>query len=384
MNFLEAYSDYACAVTDCPIEFHAYMALVTAGVVLGRQRYIQFGHGRIYPNFYTVILAPSSFYRKSTALGISQYCVRAIESDKVLASDFSQEKMMETLRDNSVGAFFYYEFKTLMTNMEKSYMVGVKSFLTEAFDYNDITVTRKKQTYTIVEPCLSILSATTSSWFTENVKSGDIEGGFLGRFIYIHSKNKVRDDSFPPEPDQSKRAEMVHQLGRLSGLSQYPITLSPDALKLYDIWYKNFVARVSALESNIRPLFARINIYCLKIAIVVETCETLGTQISEETMKKAIQYTNWLMESTLKICNEEIFFSEKERSEKLFMAHLREEKKIRRSDAMNRFNIDSWNMGNLTKTLVEKNLVEVIWEKNGKSKKPSQFLKLVEESKNGE
>ena len=66
------------------------------------------------------------------------------------------------------------------------------------------------------------------------------------------------------------------------------------------------------------------------------------------------------------------------------MAHLREEKKIRRSDAMNRFNIDSWNMGNLTKTLVEKNLVEVIWEKNGKSKKPSQFLKLVEESKNGE
>src|SRR5258706_11246594 len=114
MSFLDDYQAYAASGTDSPPEFHEFMALVTAGVMIGRTRWFQLGHISIYPNIYMIVLAPSSLYRKSTILSISKNMLEKVSPAKSYPSDFSQEKIMQIIHENPTGIFYYSEFRSLM------------------------------------------------------------------------------------------------------------------------------------------------------------------------------------------------------------------------------------------------------------------------------
>jgi len=269
MTFLDIYRQYAEQVTDAPIEFHKFLAIVTAGVQIGRARYLQFGHQRIYPNFYIIILAPSSFYRKSTALDISKWLTYNVNSEKCLPSDFTQEKIVEILETRPQGIFYYFEFKSLMGMLGKEYNSSLKSFLTELFDCNPIEVARKAKTTTVEEPCISIASASTPEWLIENIKSGDIQGGFLARFIFVYSKVKPRNDAFPVDPDETLKISCDKSLRSLSDLQPAKMILSDIAKKYYVQWYQSFTTNFDSMPIEYRTLFSRLNIYALKMGIVI-------------------------------------------------------------------------------------------------------------------
>ena len=59
------YVEWAEPVTDAPIDFHVAASLALAGTIAGRKISLDRGHGRLYPNIWALILAPSSFFRKS-------------------------------------------------------------------------------------------------------------------------------------------------------------------------------------------------------------------------------------------------------------------------------------------------------------------------------
>src|SRR3990167_1044065 len=357
VNFLDSYYEYASHVTDAPVKFHEFMALVTAGIVMARHRYFQFGHQRIYPNFYLVILAPSSLFRKSTALSISQGMIRAIDPMRVYPSDFSQEKIMETLKETPTGAFYYYEFKSLMELMNRDYMASAKSFFTELYDCNDMGVARISKSFEIKDPCCSIIAATTSDWFTESIKRGDVEGGFLGRFIFVYSKVKLRDDSIPPDPDIKKWAECMQELRSIQGTDDCRMTLSPEARERYDVFYRTFAKKYEDMNHSYRTLFARLNIYCIKLAMVLETCTSRESTIGIKTLEKAIYLVSWLTETTIKLCQSELSFSKSESQEKKVLAYLEDRKTAPRSEVLRASHLSSKEMDSVINTLVAKELV---------------------------
>lgn len=377
VNFLTDYVEYAKNLTDCPLPFHDYLALLTAGTVINRNRYFQFGHTKIYPNFYLIVIAPSSLYRKSTALSISRDAIYSINPTRVFPSDFSQEKIMEVLKETPSGVFYFYEWKSLMGLLSKDYMTGCKSFLTELYDCYSMSVARKGISFTVESPCVSIASATTSDWFIDNLKSGDIGGGFLARFIFVYSKVKLRNDALPAEPDQMLRAVMKQDLQALAELTEEKMILSPEAEKDYKHWYNKFSTKYESLPVSFRTLFARLTIYCIKIAMVVETCETKKTEISSGSMQQAIHYSDWLQASATELCHGELSFSKHEGWEKRIIRILKEKGKNSRSQLLWQSHLSSREFGGVVETLLEKELIKVGHERVDGSQKQTVFYELL-------
>jgi len=360
-SFLARYVDFASQITDAPLEFHSFLSIATVGAVLGRSRFISFGETQLYPNFYMIILAATAFHRKSTALGISQRTLAFANPTAILPSEFSQEKIQEILEKNPQGTFYYYEFKTLMGLLSKDYMMGCKGFLTELWDCNDEYMrATKTATVCIKNPCVSMLAATTSDWFLSSIKAGDIEGGFLNRFLFVYNDKKVRDDAFPPIANKQKRFALNEMLKNiyndniaLDGGRE--MLLTPAAKKLYEQFYHSFVRAYNAISYLYRNLFTRVNIYTLKIAIVLQTCyEPAEVYINENVMAEAIQHSKWLMASLKNLCEGEITFTPAEKNEKAILRIIGQHPDITRTELLRKAHLDSQTFGRVIQTLLEK------------------------------
>ncbi|MEW6557737.1 MAG: DUF3987 domain-containing protein [Elusimicrobiota bacterium] len=386
MSFLDRYRKYAFSITDAPDVFSEFLSIATAGIIIGRARFLQFGNNELYPNFWMLILAPSSFYHKSTALNISAKCIYVVKPLYIYPTEFSHEKILEVIQANPQGVFYYYEFKTLMGILSKDYMQGTKAFLTEMFDNPDMYSRQTKGGNICIEnPCVSMLSATTSDWFVNSIKSGDLEGGFLGRFLYVNSNSKLRNDAIPSRPNKEMRIGVYSALTELMEKlvdQKAEMYLSQGALKSYKIWYTKFVTRVDKIPFVFRPLFARLNIYCLKIAMVLETCETLKLEISEETMKESCRLTDFLYHLTMQLCETDIAFSKSESNEKKLLKILNsstlQPKEMNRTQLLRASHMSSFEFNSTVQTLVDKEQVKTYFEKKPGSDKSMQIIALLE------
>ncbi|MFA5780353.1 MAG: DUF3987 domain-containing protein [Elusimicrobiota bacterium] len=388
MGFLSSYQKYAVSITDAPEIFSEFLAMATAGVIISRSRYLQFGNDELFPNVWILILAPSSFYRKSTALNISSKCIHVVKPLCIYPSEFSHEKILEVIQANPQGVFYYYEFKTLMGILNRDYMQGTKAFLTEIFD-NPGTYTRstkKGGNLCIENPCVSLLSATTSDWFINSIKSGDLEGGFLGRFLFVNADTKIRNDAIPLKLNKDIRAGVYSALSELMEKTKDQkgeMDMSKEAERLYHDWYYKFITKIEEISFVFRPIFARMNIYCLKIAMIIETCNTLKLEISAETMESAIQKVDSLFDSTLELCETDIAFSRSETSEKKILKILKystlQPKEMTRTQLLRSSHLSSREFSDVIQTLVDKELVKTYFEKKAGVDKRVQIIILLDQ-----
>lgn len=191
------------------------------GSILGRQVWAYTGGHRLYPNFWIVLIAPSSFFRKTTSLYTARRILQKANPDRILPEEFSQEKLFETLQEKPIGTFFYSEFMSLMGLLKRDYMAGCKAFLTMLYDslpYPYIRTT-KNATYTIQNPCISLLTATTTDWFLAETKATDMRGGFffLPRFLLVPARKKKEKHLFDEViPDISQENFLVAELNELA------------------------------------------------------------------------------------------------------------------------------------------------------------------------
>ena len=69
-GFLKSYVDYATKQTDTPKLFHLFTGLAIVGASLGNKVFVRAWGKNIYSNLWIVTVAPSGFYRKSTAINL--------------------------------------------------------------------------------------------------------------------------------------------------------------------------------------------------------------------------------------------------------------------------------------------------------------------------
>jgi len=188
---LREYFDYAEPITDSPPVYHLFTGLATIGAAIGNKAYINFGPNRIYANLWIILLAPSSIFRKTTCINISRSVLDRISPQSIFAHHITTEKLLQELNNHPAGIITPYEFKSLMMMLAKDYNNGLKELLVEIYD-SPASLKRSTigNSFEIQNPSLSILSASTLSWFNESVKSGDVFGGFLSRFLFIPSTTK--------------------------------------------------------------------------------------------------------------------------------------------------------------------------------------------------
>lgn len=284
-SFVERYTAWADSFTDAPVQFHRFIAYWVLSTLLARRVYMRQGTQWIFPNLWMVILAPSSFYRKSTAIGIGADMVRAITPEVIMPSEWSHESFIAQLAEHPHGAMICYEFKGLLSQLQKDYNAGSQSLLTELYDnpheYKRTIGTKERTTWRIEQPYLTILGASTIEWLINSVKGGDIAGGFLARFLFVSADKKDKIMAIQPPADEEEKDRLVEAMK--TALNVYgEMKYTPQAIKFYESWYHGFVKEAESAPEAVRAFFPRLTAYAHKFAMLEAVLNGHGQTITED------------------------------------------------------------------------------------------------------
>ncbi len=357
-SFIKNYIEYASEVTDAPSVFHLYLAYVAVASVCGNNIYLRLGDQKIYPNLFMVLIAPSSLYRKSTSLMIAKRLVQDINNQVVLPNEFSQESLAETLAASPEGTLFYSEFASFLGASQKDYMRGIKEFLTDIYDCPPYYLRKLKSgPVEIKNPVLSIVGATTATWFLDRIKRDDLEGGFLVRFLWVPAFYKEKTFALPPIADKAKREALVDELKEIERVGG-EMSLSEDARRIYVEWHKRHESEAENLgEHLLCGFYSRFETYALKFAMITEVAATRERTISGRSMKVAIDKIELLKKELKKLSEEQFAFGWFQRAKLKIFKKIKEKKQIPREDLLRFSHLNKRDFDLVINTLIDEGRV---------------------------
>ena len=95
-TFFDAYF-IASAVTEVPLIFNRWAVLAGIGAILGREYYLPFGRGKIFPNLYCMFIGDPGA-RKSTAIKDLTRFLRKAGYTSIAAAKTSKEQFLDDLQ----------------------------------------------------------------------------------------------------------------------------------------------------------------------------------------------------------------------------------------------------------------------------------------------
>lgn len=211
------------ANTEPPPVFHRWAMIGILGAWLGRQCWMPFGSGRIFPNQYLMFVGdPGS--RKSTAIkeaskllgmaGYTNFAPKKTSKEQYLADltgeriegnekDIEEFDLLETDTDSPKESFINAdEFNVFMgpANLEFQDILG------DLWDWDEPNKhweyrLKNSRHVRIFQPTINILGGNTPTNFIECFPPASIGRGFLSRMLLIYGEKTGKKIAFPPAPD---------------------------------------------------------------------------------------------------------------------------------------------------------------------------------------
>ena len=304
-GFLRDYVDYAETLTDAPRIFHLFSGLSAMAGAVRRRAWVQgFGGRPLYPNLWAVLLAPSSVFRKTTALNISRDLM-ADSGVPILPEDFSREMLVEVLAGTPQGSFVWSEFGSAIAQFDREYMSGIKDMLADMYDCpSSYRRLLKSGTFEVENPCISILGATNIDWMVDkqNTKN-DLRGGFLARCLFVPYHSKDFEMETPGIIDNAWRGRLTGFLRDLQELHPVEFQIS----ELSDLRRQlkeelDATAKQSEYLIELSAAFTRYQAVALKLGTLYAiSLGEWGGEIPLEAMECAVNAVRLLKTSILDI-----------------------------------------------------------------------------------
>lgn len=310
-KWLDDYMRWAgSAANETPLAFHLGAGLYLAAIAVGRRLYIQTPwRQQVFPNLYLMVVAVSTYYRKSAGLSLASEVARLAIPHMLMPQPGSPENFMSMLggvlppnfsdipqqdrarleKGNRYAAqrgLLRDELSGLFKSMGRDYMAGLKELIMTLYDcpaYLDSN-TNNKGLVVIRDAALSILGAATPAELATALSSADWFNGNLARFALL-----------TPEPDYVERpapkesqtpTDLANRLKRLH--EKLPEPPLPDALGekksseawslSADIWsachayeqaLRAMTAPSSSLDDRLRAIYGRLHVQAIKVAILL-------------------------------------------------------------------------------------------------------------------
>jgi hypothetical protein len=374
-GFIRDYYEFARELTGAPPFFHVMVGFSLISAVLGRKVYLPIGANYVYPNTWTVLIAPSSLYFKSTAITIGKRLLMNIDKGLVFPDEYSPEKLMDILADRSDGIFTWSELGATLARMEKNYMQGTKEMFTELYD-NPPTYVRKlkSETKEIEQPCISILAATAMDWFRKWIREDDLKGGFLARFLLVPAIERGPRLPIPPAPDKQKKRELVDRLKQFQQLDA-GANIGPEAEAIYRAWYLDSDDKMMAdpEADTVASFHTRMAVYALKYALLYEITATGELVISPDSMTRAITLIDKLKDDLRKLLSDELVFGKEAQELQKVEKLIKQNPGITRSELLRRAKTNAKTLDILERTLLERKDIRIDYERTGTSKTKIYF-----------
>lgn len=310
-------SDYLKAVTpltDTPVEFSLASGMCALSAALGNSLWYETWGQTVYPHIWAVLVAPSSFWRKSTAINMAEKLLREAEDARVLPADFSREKLLEELAARPVGMLTLKEFGGFLERLNASYMVGTKEMLTDLYDGPDRYDRKlKSHTYVIERPAVSVLAATTLDWLESKITDGDLRSGFLARFLFVTATEKSSPKGLTGGMEGIARMHLRDYLTDLTKITPTAVSLELAAREQYDDWMSGWQSEVEGVRhaSDLTGFAVRLQTYALKFAMCFQASSAYAGDrkvdtIDVDAMSQAIAYARLLWANVAALVDEEI------------------------------------------------------------------------------
>lgn len=331
-NFIRAYTEALTPRGEAPERFHFWTAVSTIAGCLRRRVYIDQGHFRHYPNFYICLVGPPGLIKKSTTINIGSNLLRDVPNI-VMGADCStwqafvqevaqaQDILAEapaptadpldtqftttcalTLAIGEFGTFFDPDDRQMVNVLTELYDGKVGAAFRKA--------TKTQGDDTILNPFVNMIAATTPDWIKDNFKGRFGGWGLSSRIMFLHCDEKERSIADPGalwagqyESTMSRFLEDLQEIAQLQGVA----VLTTAAMSLYEAWYHEHGARVTALNrhANHDPwlsyYLARKDIHVYKLAIVLSVSRRNDLVIDLEDIEGAIRRCDEIEEELAKV-----------------------------------------------------------------------------------
>ena len=228
--------------TEAPLVFHRWTVLSILGATLGRQYHFPFGHFRIFPNMYVMLIGnPGS--RKSSAINMAKKLLGNTGYDTFGAQRTSKEKFLIDLEGVEDDNGKVIDNNAVLSNIfgdgyvsgepkevyicadEFNEFVGSSnleflSLLGSLWDWDNESkpFTQRLKTsrsVSIYQPTISILGGNTHAGFTEAFPPQSIGQGFLSRLLLVFGEPSGKKVTFPKAPSLKLEQEIIDLLAEI-------------------------------------------------------------------------------------------------------------------------------------------------------------------------
>ena len=332
-DFLNLYIDSISRVTDAPKVFILFSGI---GLLSGILNKMWFSYPRrTNLNLYLLLLAPSTFYRKSVCIDIASDYLAEVNPELIMPESFSPEALIEILSKKRRGLILWRELIQVKEfNFGSDYSKALPSLLTDIYDFKARLTrwTKEEKETTAENPTISILSAGIQSWLVSGIRQEDFMGGIWTRFLFIpapdqETKPYRRPNRFSPLP------AIIDRLRELDSIEGRELDLNK-IFPLLDAWGAAHQAQAIKIENDLMQAnFSRLEVALLKIAGILELADDLtSTSISPKAFTEAVKIIDFLKGELSIFFEEHVVFGSEEKNRAAVIRLLKKHGQLLHSD----------------------------------------------------
>lgn len=306
----------ACVpLTDAPVEFHLATGLGALAAAIGNRSWADAWGQRTYPHLWIVLVAASSFWRKSTSINLAEGLLRDAVPEACYPNDFSREKFLRVLEGQPWGLLTLKEFGSFLAVAGKDYNSGLKEALTELYD-GPSTFKRSLQSgdVTVSSPAITILGASTLDWLESKVSTNDLGSGFIPRFVFVTAAEKASLKGMTGAMDAGARERLVSGLRRIADRGPSAAVFDQEAKEQLDTWMYGWEAEASqvAHSVDVSSFANRLQTAAVKLSILYSLsteADVVGVnvvRVGPEAVTRAITYARLLYRNVTSLVDEQI------------------------------------------------------------------------------
>ena len=362
--FLNQYVTDLSAVTDASPLFLLFSGIALLSGILNKFYFCY--PRRTNLNLYILLLAPSTYYRKSTTTDIVSDYIRAVNPNLILPDSFTPEALYDILKKYPRGLIIWRELIQVKEfQFGSEYNRGLASFLVDIYDYKEQHKRWTKGDGEIIvdNPIVSILSAGIASWFVENLKKKDFEGGIWTRFIFVPAPEQEHEFMLPKKFFTNASIEAT--LRALNEREEEEMDLRLILPAMIE-WGNDHMKQTLRMEGILQAVFQRLEVMLLKLACLFQLVTDGSTAVKETAFRDAVEIIEYIKTKLPSFFQDEIHFNDFEKAMAATLKLFKKKKKdLTRSDITRGARLRANLADDVLGQLIADDLVE---KKEGKSR----------------
>ena len=363
--------------TESPVSYYSWSGISAIAGALQRQVYMHWGHEKIYPNQYIVLVGPAGRTRKGLPLGLVKAMLYSA-GIPLTAQRITREALIKFMKNNvrnfSDHGKLKFQAAVTCVSAELSVFLGQKDTgyladLTDWYDAHDKWKyeTKNKGEDDVLGMCFNFLAATAPDWLPSILPHEAIGGGYTSRVIFVveEDKRKIVANPNSIQGDHSIYEDLVHDLEIISTIiGEY--TFDDEALASYEGWYQAYEEETQRGNPPIPdPHFAaycsRRGTHIKKIAMALTASRTNRRVITKSDFDKSLTVLEAAEKKMTRVFRGlgRAKFAE---ATEIVLNILKDQKEIRRSTILCKFyrDIDAYTLEQVEKMLDQMKVIRIV------------------------